>query len=596
MQVRIVCTDGEIIDGTSESDSLTQVGYPVVPDGSRVQEPAWIALAAIRYVIVPGPPAPGLVDPREGAGYSKILVRFLDGEVVRTYRDDYFAPEGQGLRLLRWSRDTQHFERLLIPAHTLKSFFTVKSWDAGAPAAERVPAGVAATRQGAAGGLDPIQSSLVAAVASRLRSELVEVADSDLASRDQATFRAAVDRHLDHLLETAEVVATPVLRAAVLDRLVGDAFGYGPLDELLADPTVTEIMVNSPAEIFVERDGVISRAAVSFVDEAHLLNTIQKIVTEAGRRLDQSSPMVDARLPDGSRVNAVLPPASPRGATLTIRKFLEVEWRLDRLVSRGTLSAEMADFLDRAVQARCNILVSGGTGSGKTTLLNVLAMQIPPEQRVITIEDTLELHIDHQDLVALECRGANVEGSGQLTTRDLLRNSLRMRPDRIVVGEVRGVEAFDMIQALITGHEGGLSTIHANSPREAMLRLESLALAGSPGMTLEAIRSQIAAAIDVVVQVARFDDGTRRVVEIVELGGFGASGPDLEQDFAFEAGAGGELRFVSLGIGRRVLDKLGWHGVEPPAGLPRRGEPPRPRVVARRAAARELPLPVKAAG
>jgi len=414
---------------------------------------------------------------------------------------------------------------------------------------------------------DDTQAAVLAPLLPRLRSAIVDLPDADLASRDATVFEAAVGRHIDALLSRIGVQASTSVRQSALRRLVDDAFGFGPLDPLLADPSVTEIMVNGHDSVFIERKGTIVPAGITFTDDRQLINVIQRIVALAGRRIDNSSPMVDTRLPDGSRVNAVLPPASPTGPSLTIRKFSRAVHSLSALVESGAMSARMAEFLDAAVRGRCNILVSGGTGTGKTTLLNVLAGRIPPNQRLITIEDTLELQIDHPNAVRLECRDSNVEGRGTITVRDLLRNSLRMRPDRIVVGEVCGPEAFDMLQALIIGHEGGLSTLHADNPRDAILRFESLALAGSPGLTPEAIRAQIRPGIDLVVQLVRMDDGSRRVSQIAEIVAIDADGPQMQPIFEMIFGELGTVRFEACGVVPNALETMRRHGVAASAEL-----------------------------
>jgi pilus assembly protein CpaF len=298
-----------------------------------------------------------------------------------------------------------------------------------------------------------------------------------------------------------------------VDRVVG----FGPLEPLLADPTITEIMVNDAQHVFIEREGRIERAQVSFRDEADLRHVIDRIVAPIGRRIDESSPLVDARLPDGSRVNAVIPPLAIQGPVLTIRKFSITPFTLARLIELGTLSEEMGAFLERCVQRRVSLIISGGTGSGKTSTLNALGLCIPPGERLITIEDAAELQLQHPHLVSLEARPPNVEGVGEIPIRILVRNALRMRPDRIIVGEVRGGEAFDMLQAMNTGHRGSLTTLHANSPDDAMVRLESMVLMAGFDMPIAAIRRMIAGAIEVVVQQDRLTDGRRVVTAITAM-------------------------------------------------------------------------------
>ena len=300
---------------------------------------------------------------------------------------------------------------------------------------------------------------------------------------------------------------------AVIDRVVG----LGPLEPLLADPTITEIMVNAPAHIFVERDGRIEPCSAGFRDEAQLRHVIDRIVAPLGRRIDESSPLVDARLPDGSRVNAIIPPLALGGPVLTIRKFSRQPFTLERLVELRTLRADMAAYLEHCVRERLSVVVSGGTGSGKTSTLNALGVVIPPEERLITIEDSAELQLGHPHWVALESRPPNIEGKGEIPIRTLVRNALRMRPDRIIVGEVRGGEAFDMLQAMNTGHRGSMTTLHANSPEDALIRLESMVLMAGFELPVAAIRRMIAGAVQVIVQQDRMPDGRRAVTSIVEL-------------------------------------------------------------------------------
>jgi pilus assembly protein CpaF len=317
-------------------------------------------------------------------------------------------------------------------------------------------------------------------------------------------------------------------RAALVARVLRDTVGLGPLEDLLADPAVEEVMVNGPHEVYVERGGRIEPVAARFADEEELRNAIERILAPLGRRVDELSPMVDARLEDGSRVNVIVPPLAVDGASLSIRRFSASRPGPDELVELGTLTEELRDQLAAAVAARRSILISGGTGSGKTTLLNALSAHIEPEERVITIEDAAELRLRQPHVVRLESRPANVEGRGLVTIRDLLRNALRMRPDRIVIGEVRGAEALDLLMALNTGHEGALSTVHANSPEDALRRVETLALMAGVGLPHEAIREQLGRGLDLVVQLARLGDGSRRVVEVGEVvrtaGGVGVRG------------------------------------------------------------------------
>jgi pilus assembly protein CpaF len=321
--------------------------------------------------------------------------------------------------------------------------------------------------------------------------------------------RALVDREAPALPEPD--------RAALAARVVRLAAGLGPLEPLFADPAVDEVMVNGPSEVWVERGGVLSRTTVSFEGEAALRHAIERILAPLGRRVDEASPLCDARLPDGSRVNVVVPPLSLEGPVLTVRRFRRDGFGLEELVANGTLASGLASFLAERVAARSSVLVSGGTGSGKTTLLNALSGAIPAGERIVTIEDAAELRLRQEHVVRLEARPPNVEGRGEVTIRRLVANALRMRPDRIVVGEVRGPEALDMLSALNTGHEGSLTTVHANSPEDALRRVETLALMAGVGLPHAAIREQVASAIDLVVHVARARDGARRVESVAEV-------------------------------------------------------------------------------
>ena len=306
-------------------------------------------------------------------------------------------------------------------------------------------------------------------------------------------------------------------RRQITREIADDILGYGPLEPFLRDDSVTEVMVNAHDRIFIERGGKLERTKTAFVDNAHLLRIIDKIVSQVGRRIDESSPMVDARLPDGSRVNAIIPPLSLRGPTLTIRKFARDPYTMDDLINFGSVSGKAAHFLSACVKGKLNVLISGGTGTGKTTMLNALSAFVPDDERIVTIEDAAELQLQQEHVITLESRPANIEGKGEVRIRELVRNALRMRPDRIIVGEVRGPETLDMLQAMNTGHEGSLTTVHANSPRDALSRIETLVLTAGLDLPLRAIREQTASAFDLLVQITRLVDGSRKITHVTEV-------------------------------------------------------------------------------
>jgi pilus assembly protein CpaF len=346
---------------------------------------------------------------------------------------------------------------------------------------------------------------------------LRELGDLLAGKADPAEKRRALTGELQRMIRDSKRILSPAAQADVIESILNTVLGFGPLEPLLKDETVTEIMVNAPDRIFIERQGRIEQAAVSFRDEDHVRAIIDRIVGPIGRRIDESSPLVDARLPDGSRVNAVIRPLAVSGPSVSIRKFAKKSYRVDDLVGFGTVTTQMAGFLKAAVQAKANILISGGTGSGKTTTLNALSYEIPLHERIVTVEDSAELQLKHPNMVNLETKPPNLEGKGGYTIRDLVKNALRMRPDRIVVGECRGGEALDMLQAMNTGHEGSLTTAHANTPQDAIARVETMVLMSGVELPLPAVRRQIAAALDLIVQQSRLLDGSRKITFISEL-------------------------------------------------------------------------------
>ena len=370
------------------------------------------------------------------------------------------------------------------------------------------------TRPGAdAGGPDPM-----AALRARVHAALIEELGPQLLAGDTAPeeLRERVRSDIRTRL-AGERGLSLTEREAMLEDLTDDVLGNGPIERLLADDTVTEIMINGSQDVWIERAGRISRSTVRFADDEHLRRIINKIVNQIGRRVDESSPMVDARLPDGSRVNAVLPPVSLSGPLVTIRKFGRDRLSMADMVRLGTITGDAVEFLDACLQAKLNVLISGGTGSGKTTLLNALSASIPNTERIVTIEDAAELRLAQAHVLRLEMRPPNIEGEGEITIRSLVRNALRMRPDRIIVGEVRGAEALDMLQAMNTGHDGSMCTVHANSTRDALTRIETMVLMAGFDLPIKAIRQQVASALDLVVHLDRFPDGSRRVMAITEV-------------------------------------------------------------------------------
>ncbi len=391
-------------------------------------------------------------------------------------------------------------------------------------------------------------------------------------SLTEAQLHALVREELGTVVEAEPTPLTADERQRLMAEVRDDVLGLGPLQRLLDDDTVSEIMVNGPDMVYVEQHGRLTLSGVRFTSEDQLRRVIERIVTRVGRRIDESSPMVDARLEDGSRVNAVIPPLAFSGSTLTIRKFSRDPLVVDDLLRFGTLTPQMAELLRACVEARLNIIVSGGTGTGKTTLLNVLSSCIPDDERIITIEDAVELQLQQDHVVRLESRPANVEGKGEVTIRDLVRNSLRMRPDRIVVGEVRGGETLDMLQAMNTGHDGSLSTVHSNSPRDAVARLETLVLMAGMDLPLRAIREQIASAVDVIVQLSRLRDGTRRITAVTEVQGMEGELVTMQDVFVFDfsAGVDAQGRFlgtpIATGVRPRFAERFEDHGIAVPPG------------------------------
>jgi len=410
------------------------------------------------------------------------------------------------------------------------------------------------------------------AIKRNLHHLLIEEMGNEIgATADETQARQAIERKLQELIGKESTPLSAADRREISVDVLDNILGYGPLQSLLDDPEVTEIMVNNPTTVYVERRGRIHLTDRRFIDEGHLLRIIDKIVAQVGRRIDEASPMVDARLPDGSRVNAVIHPLAINGPLLTIRKFSREPYTMRDLISFGTLDERVGLFIQACVRGKQNILISGGTGTGKTTLLNVVSSFVPADERIVTIEDAAELRLSQSHVLRLESRPPNIEGKGQVTIRDLVRNSLRMRPDRIVVGEVRGAEALDMLQAMNTGHEGSLSTIHANSPRDSLSRLETMVLMTGYDLPVRAIREQIASSLNLVIQLARLRDGSRRVVQVTEISGMESDTVVMQDIFYFDYSMGvnerGESlgRLKSTGLRPKFMEHLGDLGIHLPA-------------------------------
>jgi pilus assembly protein CpaF len=406
---------------------------------------------------------------------------------------------------------------------------------------------------------------------------LDEIGQRQLMDSDVNDVAAAVREFASRAIEADEVPLNEAERIRLAEELTDETIGMGPLAPLLADPAVSDILVNAPDQVYVERFGRLERTDVRFRDADHIVRVIERIAARVGRRIDASVPMADLRLPDGSRVNATLPPVTIDGPTLSIRRFGRHRLRRDDLLTLGTISPDMLTFLAVAVRARKNILISGGTGAGKSTLLGALAEVIPATERIVTIEDTAELLLDQEHVVRMETRPANIEHRGKIVARDLVINSLRMRPDRIIVGEVRGEEALDMLQAMNTGHDGGMCTIHANSPRDALSRLETMVLMAGTDLPSRAVREQIVSAIHVLVHVRRYEDGVRRIESIAELTGLEGVTPLMQEIFVFKRRSREGRRivghFTAMGIVPRMVEELRAEGIQvPPALFQRSGE------------------------
>jgi len=404
-------------------------------------------------------------------------------------------------------------------------------------------------------------------IKTRIHQEILSLMDwQRMESMPPDRLRTELKALTEELIATHKLALNETERRLIIQSIQDEMLGLGPIESLLSDPTVSDILVNGPFQVYAERHGKIVHTDVQFDNDAHLLRVIDRIVSRIGRRVDEMSPMVDARLPDGSRVNAVIPPLAMDGPLLSIRRFAVVPFSVHDLISMGTLTAGMAELIQGLVRARLNVLISGGTGSGKTTLLNVMSASIMGDERIITIEDAAELQLQQPHVVRMETRPPNIEGKGEISQRDLLRNSLRMRPDRIIMGEVRGAEVLDMLQAMNTGHDGSMTTIHANSPRDALTRLEHmLGMAGIKAET-RALRQQIAAALSVVIQVSRLSDGQRKITSLQEITGIEGEVISMQEIFRFEQTGltpDGRVQgqFVATGIRPKFAQRLITRGI-----------------------------------
>jgi pilus assembly protein CpaF len=405
----------------------------------------------------------------------------------------------------------------------------------------------------------------------RVQNRLVNELDPKLDLSNQVEVRRQIEELFGKIADEEGLALTRAERVRMLEQITDEILGLGPLEPLLRDETITEVMVNGPQQVYIEREGRLELTNVTFQNDEHVMKIIQRIIAPIGRRVDESSPMVDARLADGSRVNAIIPPLSLVGPVVTIRKFSATPFTVEDLIRFGTATPEMFEFLEACVKARLNIFVSGGTGSGKTTMLNILSSFIPDDERIVTIEDAAELQLRQEHVVTLEARPANIEGKGAIPIRELVRNALRMRPDRIVVGECRSAEALDMLQAMNTGHDGSMSTGHANSPRDMLARLETMVLMAGMDLPLKAIREQIASAVDLIVHQNRLKDGSRKIVNITEVQGMEGDVIVMQDIFVFEQTAvvegkiQGKLR--PTGIRPKFVEKFDAAGIHLPPNV-----------------------------
>jgi pilus assembly protein CpaF len=405
----------------------------------------------------------------------------------------------------------------------------------------------------------------------RVQNKLLAEMDPSMDVSKTDEVRATIEGLYDTVLAEENIILSRVERQRLFEQIVAEILGFGPIEPFLADETITEVMVNGPKNIYIERGGKVLRTTAQFESNDHVMRIIDRIVAPLGRRIDEAQPYVDARLPDGSRVNAVIPPISLVGPTITIRKFFKIPLTVEQIIANGSITPESVEFLKACVAARLNMLVSGGTGSGKTTLLNILSGFIPEDERIVTIENAAELQLRQEHVVTLESRPPNIEGRGEVSIRDLVINSLRMRPERIIVGECRGAEALDMLQAMNTGHDGSLTTLHANSPRDALARMETMVLMAGMDLPHRAIREQISSAIDVIVQQERMRDGSRRVISVSEVQGMEGDVITMSEIFTFEKTGieNGKIigRLLPTGLRPKFIDRIEAAGIRLPPNI-----------------------------
>jgi len=436
----------------------------------------------------------------------------------------------------------------------------------GPPSTQRPTAGVGARFSGALPARESFREAKF-----RVQNRLVNELDPKLDLTNQVEVRRQIEELFGRIADEEGLALTRAERVRMLEQITDEILGLGPMEPLLRDETITEVMVNGPQQVYIEREGKLELTNVTFQNDEHVMRIIQRIIAPIGRRVDESSPMVDARLADGSRVNAIIPPLSLVGPVITIRKFSATPFTVDDLVRFGTATPEMFEFLEACVKARLNIFVSGGTGSGKTTMLNILSSFIPDDERIVTIEDAAELQLRQEHVVTLESRPSNIEGKGAIPIRELVRNSLRMRPDRIVVGECRSGEALDMLQAMNTGHDGSMSTGHANSPRDMLSRLETMVLMAGMDLPLKAIREQVSSAVDLIVQQNRLKDGSRKIVNITEVQGMEGDVIVMQDVFVYEQTGviDGRIqgRLRPTGIRPKFVEKFEAAGIHLPSNI-----------------------------